>query len=252
MKTNREFRARMGIELRAATAEEKAKGYIGALCGEIPFNTDSAPLSERGVNRGQPFIEQIAPDAFKLSRSEDGDVMGFAGHTQDPLSAFARMGENLVITEDEKSLRYRALVPDTAAGRDLITLTEKKIIRGTSFEFSLRSGGEKWSKRGDVDVRTVTDAQLFTVNPVAFPAYPGSELTSERGAPGGAVFYIDVGGGLDGPALEKIAAFVHAESAREAAAAAEALKRQQENFPETKPDSSVERRLRVLSLAPKF
>ena len=64
---------------------------------------------------------------------------------------------------------------------------ERKIIRGASFEFSVREGGDKWEKRGNQDVRTVTDARLYTVNPVAFPAYPDSELTvSLRSAFGGA------------------------------------------------------------------
>lgn len=177
----RELRARQGgIELRQVTDQEKAAGYIGALVGEIPYNQDSQELRDRSLNRGQPFIERIAPDAFKRSLEEDKDQMAFAGHTDDPLSAFARFGENLTIETNDRGMTWRALIPDTQAGRDMVTLADKKIIRGTSFEFNLNSGGDTWEKRDGKDVRTVTSARLYTVNPVAFPAYPGSELTAER------------------------------------------------------------------------
>lgn len=177
MKLNPEFRARQGISIRAVTDDEKTAGYICALEGQIPYNSDSAELRDRSLNSGRPFIETLAPDCFKRSLSEDKDIMGFAGHTEDPLSAFARIGENLTITTDERGMSWKALVPDTQAGRDLRSLVERKIIKGTSFEFNVRGEGQKWEKRGDQDVRIITDARLYTVNPVAFPAYPESELT---------------------------------------------------------------------------
>jgi len=178
---SRELRARQGgIELRQVTDEEKKAGAIAALVGEIPYNADSQELRDRGVNRGQPFIERIAPDAFKRSLAEDADQMAFAGHTDDPLCAFARLGENLTIESSDRGITWRALVPDTQAGRDLVTLTERGIIKGTSFEFNLNAGGDSWEKRDGKDIRTITSARLYTVNPVAFPAYPGSELTAER------------------------------------------------------------------------
>lgn len=177
MKTNYECRARRGIELRAASEEEKKAGFIYALDGFIPYNSDSAELRDRGLNRGQPFVERIAPDAFKRSLGEDKDIMGFAGHTDELLSAFARIGENLTITTDERGMSWRALAPDTEACRSLRSLIEQKVVRGTSFEFSVKGEGEKWEKRDGKDVRTITEARLYTVNPVAFPAYPESELT---------------------------------------------------------------------------
>lgn len=187
MKT--ECRARLGINLRAVTDAEKASGYIGAITGTIPFNSDSAELRDRSVNNGRPFIERIDPAAFKRSLNEDKDIMAFAGHTDAPLAAFARAGENLTFNVTEAAIEWRALIPDTQAGRDLKTLAESKIIRGTSFEFAPRGGGDKWEKRDGKDVRTITDAKLYAVNPVAWPAYPESELTvSMRSARSMAVY----------------------------------------------------------------
>jgi len=181
-----ECRARKGIEKRELSADEKAAGHVGALRGQIPYNSDSGELRDRGLNSGRPFIERMAPDCFKRSLAEDADQMGFAGHTDDPLCAFARAGVNLTFTESRDGLAWEALVPDTAAGRDLMRLVDTKIIRGASFEFNVEAAGETWEKRDGKDTRTITAARLYTVNPVAWPAYDDSELTvSMRGLRGG-------------------------------------------------------------------
>ncbi|MDE2618890.1 MAG: HK97 family phage prohead protease [Sphingomonadales bacterium] len=161
------------VECRALTADEKAAGYIGALTGIIPLNSDSVVLRDRRLNHGQPFVERIAPKCFEGA----ADVMAMAGHTEETLAAFARQGVNLTLTEGPQEIRYDALIPDTSAGRDLLELSAKKIVRGTSFEFE--AGAEdKWEKRGDgTTVRTVQRGRLLTVNPVIWPAYDDSELT---------------------------------------------------------------------------
>lgn len=171
------------VETRALTDTEKAAGYIGALTGVIPLNSDSVQLRDRRLNHGQPFIERIAPKAFAGA----ADVMGMAGHTEDTLAAFARQGVNLTLVETADELRYDALIPDTSVGRDLLELSAKQIVRGTSFEFEL-GAEDKWETRSDgTAVRTVTRGRLTTVNPVIWPAYNESELgVSFRGRPEGA------------------------------------------------------------------
>lgn len=180
MKTKRERRMIRGkVECRALTDKEKSDGYIGALVGVIPLNTDSVELRDRRLNGGDPFVERIAPKAF----AEASDVMGMAGHTDDTLAAFARQGVNLTLTESDAELRWEALVPDTTAGRDLLVQARLGIVRGTSFEFDY-GAEDKWEKRSDgVAVRTVTRGRLSAVNPVVWPAYDDSELSvSMRGA----------------------------------------------------------------------
>jgi uncharacterized protein len=175
----RELRARASIERRALTDAEKSAGYIGALNGVIPFNSDSVVLSKRG--RAKPFVEQIAPEAFKRSLTEDKDIMANAGHTDDPLAALGRIGENLTVTQTATEMRWEALLPDTPAARAMLQLVEKRIITGTSFEFEVRgAAGEKWEKRDDkLDQRTILDARLIAFNPVTWPAYADSSLTVE-------------------------------------------------------------------------
>jgi phage head maturation protease len=177
------------VETRALTDAEKTAGYIGALTGVIPLNTDSVILRDRRFNNGKPFVERIAPKAFE----DRADVIAVVGHTDDPLAAVARSGANLTIVESDKEIRWEALLPNTQAGRDLAELGPKVdadgkvvregIIRGTSFEFEL-GAEDKWETRADgTSVRTVVRGKLARVNPVLDPAYADSSISvSERGA----------------------------------------------------------------------
>lgn len=161
------------VEKRALTAEEKSAGWIGALTGRIPLNSDSVLLRDRRLNGGQPFIERIASKAFAGAE----DVMAMAGHTEETLGAFARQGVNLTLTHTADELRYDALLPATTAGRDLLELADKQIVRGTSFEFEV-GADDKWEKRADgTAIRIVERGKLLTVNPVIWPAYDDSSLS---------------------------------------------------------------------------
>lgn len=171
---NREIRTALcKVETRALTDAEKSAGYIGALTGVIPYNSDSVTLRDRRLNNGQPFVERIAPKAF------DGasEVMAMAGHSEATLDAFARQGVNLTIDHGENELRWTALVPNTSAGRDLLELAAKGVVRGTSFEFNV-GAADTWETRSDgTRVRTVTRGTLTAVNPVVWPAYDDSSLS---------------------------------------------------------------------------
>jgi hypothetical protein len=143
----RERRSVGGLELGTLTDAEKAEGYVGVLTGKIPLDTDSTVLRDRRINNGRPFVERIARNAFADSIDKGEDIMGMAGHTDATLAAFARSGANLVLSRDATAIHYRALLPDTQTGKDLLELAQKKIIRGTSFEFDL-GAEDKWERRG--------------------------------------------------------------------------------------------------------
>jgi phage head maturation protease len=174
MNTTREKRMIRGqVECRALTDAEKAQGYIGALRGRIPLNSDSVVLRDRRLNNGQPFVERIAAKAFDGAE----DVMAMAGHSDATLDAFARQGVNLTLTETAGFIDWDALVPDTSAGRDLLVQARHGIVRGTSFEFDV-GAEDRWEKRADgTSERTVTRGKLSTVNPVIWPAYDDSSLS---------------------------------------------------------------------------
>lgn len=182
MKNKNELRGIAGIETRQLSQEENESGYIGAIKGSIPFNSDSQVMMRKDA-RGNvvQFVEQITPDTFRKSLAENRDIVATIGHADDPLSAVAVIGRNLFITTNERSMDWEALIPDTRAGKDAMKLVEMGIISGTSFEFIPNKGGEKFEKRASdgMIVRTITDARLLEVNPVKFPAYLGTSLTVE-------------------------------------------------------------------------
>lgn len=173
MKT-RETRFYSGkIEVREITAEQRAAGYIGAVDGFIPYESDSHELRD---GKGRVFVERLARGVFTRSLSDAAQsVVADVGHND--ANVFARRGVNLDVTESETGISYTALLPDTTAGRDLQTNVKLGIIDGTSFEFQLRDGAsDQWEKRDSVAVRTIKDAILHRVNPVSNPAYGGTKL----------------------------------------------------------------------------
>lgn len=182
MKRKNELRGISGIETRELSQDENESGYIGAIKGRIPFDSDSKVMMRKDA-RGNiiQFVERIARGAFDKSLSEDRDIVATIGHADDPLSAVAVIGKNLFITTDERSMNWEALIPDTRAGKDAMKLVEMGIISGTSFEFIPNKGGERFEKRASdgIIVRTITDARLFEVNPVKMPAYLGTSFTVE-------------------------------------------------------------------------
>lgn len=180
MTMKREIRFLSGkVEVREITAEERALGYIGAVEGFIPFNSNSREMRDA---KGRPFIERLAPGVFSRSLAEPGHaILADVGHSD--AAIFARRGVNLVLEERADGLAYRALLPDTNAGRDLQTNARLGIIDGTSFEFEVRAEGgkrvgEEWSRGEAIAVRTIREAILHRVNPVSEPAYLGASLAA--------------------------------------------------------------------------
>lgn len=123
------------------------------------FNDDSVPL---------PFIERIAPGAFRKTLTETPDVRLLINHEGLPL-ARTKNG-TLRLTEDTAGLYMDADLPDTQAARDLYTLVERGDVDQMSFAF--RVIRQKWNE-GRTE-RTLTEVSLADgdVSVVTYPAYP--------------------------------------------------------------------------------
>ena len=123
------------------------------------FNDDSVPL---------PFIERIAPGAFRKTLAETPDVRLLINHEGLPL-ARTKNG-TLRLTEDQAGLYMDADLPDTQAARDLYTLVERGDVDQMSFAF--RVIRQKWNE-GRTE-RTLTEVSLADgdVSVVTYPAYP--------------------------------------------------------------------------------
>jgi uncharacterized protein len=131
------------------------------------FNDDSVPL---------PFIERIAPGAFRKTLTETPDVRLLINHEGLPL-ARTKNG-TLRLKEDEIGLYMDADLPDTQAARDLYTLVERGDVDQMSFAF--RVIRQKWNE-GRTE-RTLTELSLADgdVSVVTYPAYPTTTVEARE------------------------------------------------------------------------
>lgn len=155
--TERRFQTTGGLELRdidTESGERRVQGYAAV------FN------SETDIGG---FAEVISPSAFE-GRLNDPVVAVF-NHNQ--LQPLAKVGAGLELSVDERGLRYSFPIPDTTAGRDLVELMERGIVRDASFAFMLGSDGDSWESRdGKKDLRTIHRvARLVDVSVVTVGAY---------------------------------------------------------------------------------
>jgi HK97 family phage prohead protease len=87
------------------------------------FNSDSVPL---------PFIERIAPGAFKRSLQSRNEVKMLWNHDSGEPLASVR-GGTLKLVEDERGLKVEATLANTSRGRDVAELIRSKTVDSMSF-----------------------------------------------------------------------------------------------------------------------
>jgi HK97 family phage prohead protease len=143
------------FEIRETPAGMTFTGYAAV------FNSDSVPL---------PFIERIAPGAFKRSLQSRNEVKMLWNHDAGEPLASVR-GGTLKLVEDERGLKVEATLANTTRGRDVAELIRSKTVDSMSFGFSVIK--DSWSG----DVRTLQAVRLFEVSIVSSPAYEGTAGT---------------------------------------------------------------------------
>ena len=168
------------VELRRLTSapelrierEERADGgdarYISGYA--VVFEQYSRPFWDEWVE----LIERGAFDETDMS-----DVVMVVDHSRDVRDVLARSKNgvgSLEITVDDVGVKFRFPVPDTAVGRDLLTLVERGDISECSFAFWV--GADMWEydkiiegKKMDVR-RIVRVARLADLSIVVTGQYP--------------------------------------------------------------------------------
>ena len=133
------------------------------------FNSPSEPL---------PFVETIAPGAFRRSLNSGSEKRMFLNHNTDQVLGSTKAG-TLTLSEDERGLYVEADLPDTTYGRDLSVLMQRGDVHSMSFGFSVPKGGDAWSEDGSS--RELREVILHEVSVVTgFPAYPATEGAQVR------------------------------------------------------------------------
>jgi hypothetical protein len=122
--------------------------------------------------------ESIAAGAFEESLTRGDDVRALFNH--DPSLILGRTAsKTLELREDNVGLFARISPPDTALGRDIVTLVERGDISQMSFGFYVEEEEARFEK-GEKPHYTITRARLFDVSAVTFPAYVETDLEVER------------------------------------------------------------------------
>ena len=131
------------------------------------FNDNSVPL---------PFVERIAPGAFRKTLSETPDVRLLINHEGLPL-ARTKNG-TLTLSEDERGLYMDAVIADTQEGRDLYTLVQRGDLDQMSFAF--RVIRQKWNENRTERLLTELSLADGDVSVVTYPAYPTTSVEARK------------------------------------------------------------------------
>jgi len=160
------------IEIRAAEGEDGKRTITGA----IKYNTESQVMRDFW---GDEFVEIIDKEAFKDSLATR-NVVALWSHDTSQVLGNTKSG-TLRLTNMETELRFELDIPNTSAGNDAWELIQRGDVDGVSFGMRVTDGGAKWtSEKRDgkrIYKRTILNAELFEISPVAFPAYPANEVS---------------------------------------------------------------------------
>lgn len=121
---------------------------------------------------GLPFEEEIQRGALD-GVLEKSDVFALLDHNQSRgVLARSKKGQgSLLLTVDNKGLRYRFEAPNTALGEELLENIRRGEIDQSSFCFLVES--EKWEKKDDGTWKRSIEkiSELFDISPVYNAAY---------------------------------------------------------------------------------
>lgn len=127
---------------------------------------------------GLPFYETIERGALD-GVVERSDVFALLNHSLERgvLARSNRGRGSLSLEVDERGLKYRFTLPDTAIGKELAENLRRGEIDSSSFGFTVDE--DKWEKRDDGiwSRRIIRIAELFDVSPVYRAAYSATSVS---------------------------------------------------------------------------
>ncbi|MCU5667439.1 HK97 family phage prohead protease [Bacillus sp. FSL L8-0199] len=160
----------MTIEVREVNEDEGKR----TISGSIKYNNESAEMRDWW---GDTFVEEIAEGAFDESLKVR-DVVGLWSHDTSQVLGNTK-SKTLRIENDKKELRFELDIPNTTVGNDAWELIKRGDVDGVSFGMKVTK--DKWSseerENGKVYKRSILNAELYEISPVAFPAYPTNEIS---------------------------------------------------------------------------
>ena len=151
------------IELRSHDDEENyIEGYA------LKFGTESEDLGG--------FIETIERDALK--DTDFSDVRALFNHNADHIIARSS-ADTLKLEVDDIGLKFKARIPNTTYGRDLLENLRNGNVNQCSFGFRLAEKGDtlKFDEARNIYKRTLKNIkEILDVSVVTYPAYRDTDV----------------------------------------------------------------------------
>ncbi len=155
------------VELRARTIEVRAAENDGRTVEGY------AALYDNTTDMGW-YNERVAPGAF--DGSDMKEVRALFNHNPDHVLASVR-GGTLNLEIDERGLKFRFSLPNTAIGNDLVEMVSRGDVSQCSFAFRVEEQEWKVSDDDGPDLRSITKiGDVYDVSLVTYPAYPDTSV----------------------------------------------------------------------------
>lgn len=166
---NREIRSLEG-EIKMVGDDRIVEGYA------VVFNSRSNELWDFGNGS---FVEVIERDAITPELVASSDVKALLYHNRERVLGRSNKGEgSLTLELDDHGLKYRFMAPRTADGDTAVELVKRGDISGSSFAFTVATGGSRMEEQADGTVlRTITKISgLYDITLTPDPAYSDTSV----------------------------------------------------------------------------
>ena len=167
--TNREIRSLEG-EIKMVGDDRIVEGYA------VVFNSRSNELWDFGNGS---FVEVIEREASTPELIASSDVKALLYHNRERVLGRSNKGEgSLTLELDDHGLKYRFMAPRTADGDTAVELVKRGDISGSSFAFTVATGGSRMEEQADGTVlRTITKISgLYDITLTPDPAYSDTSV----------------------------------------------------------------------------
>jgi HK97 family phage prohead protease len=165
-----------GLEFRSAD-EDLGPGYLGML--RIRFSPVNEWTEINSSWEGR-FMERFAPNAWRKTIKEQAHkIRALFQHGQDPQIGDKPLGPFHRLEEDDDGGYAEVKLLDTSYNRDLLPGLQEGLY-GASHRFrAMRVTEEEVPERSEhnpdgIREVTITEARLYELGPVTFPAYEGA------------------------------------------------------------------------------
>jgi len=164
-----ECRYSISPETRARVTNEENRTIRGY---GIVFNKESVDLRAGG----RVFREVIRPEAVRGVSLEN--VLSMHNHRSERLLG-TTASKTMRVGVDEIGVWYEVDLPNAPTGHDVLESVRRGDTPGSSFQFDIRSDGDKWSMKDGRAFREVLQFNgVYEMGPVSEPAYPDTSIAA--------------------------------------------------------------------------